>query len=453
MRINQNISALNAYRNLVGTDNQLNKNLERLSSGLRINRASDDAAGLAISEKMRSQVRGLNQAVRNAQDGISLIQTAEGALTESHNILQRMRELAVQAANDTLAADDRLKIQNEITELLEELNRIAESTQFNGKYLLNGEVGKLATATGVGDIINVKVTDDTVLGTYNITGSTLATAAVTTQNVDLASGGDPGTVEIGAASTITINGESFIFDATDTFADVQQAILARLNNVDVEIGEWDDAGTAKVSISISSIDVGSDASLVIDDLGGIFSGAAVVAGQDATLAGAPGTYEATGNEVVFTDGDLKGLEFTLNREGAFELTVAGDSLSFQIGPNEGQTMTMSIGSMTVAALGVESVSVTTTADASAAITTIDAAVISVSEERSKLGAYQNRLEHTIANLGAAAENLAAAESRIRGVDMAEETMAFTKNQILMQAGTAMLAQANIKPQSVLQLLA
>jgi len=453
MRINQNISALNAYRNLVGTDNQLNKNLERLSSGLRINRASDDAAGLAISEKMRSQVRGLNQAVRNAQDGISLIQTAEGALTESHNILQRMRELAVQAANDTLAADDRLKIQNEITELLEELNRIAESTQFNGKYLLNGEVGKLATATGVGDIINVKVTDDTVLGTYNITGSTLATAAVTTQNVDLASGGDPGTVEIGAASTITINGESFIFDATDTFADVQQAILARLNNVDVEIGEWDDAGTAKVSISISSIDVGSDASLVIDDLGGIFSGAAVVAGQDATLAGAPGTYEATGNKVVFTDGDLKGLEFTLNREGAFELTVAGDSLSFQIGPNEGQTMTMSIGSMTVAALGVESVSVTTTADASAAITTIDAAVISVSEERSKLGAYQNRLEHTIANLGVAAENLAAAESRVRDVDMAHEMMAFTKNQILMQAGTAMLAQANIKPQSVLQLLA
>jgi len=140
MRINQNIAALNAYRNLVITDSRLNKNLERLSSGLRINRASDDAAGLAISEKMRSQVRGLNQAVRNAQDGISLIQTAEGALTESHNILQRMRELAVQAANDTLAADDRLKIQNEITELLEELNRIAESTQFNGKYLLNGEV-------------------------------------------------------------------------------------------------------------------------------------------------------------------------------------------------------------------------------------------------------------------------------------------------------------------------
>jgi flagellin len=296
MRINQNLAALNAYRNLVNTDNALNKNLERLSSGLRINRAADDAAGLAISEKMRGQVRGLNQAIRNAQDGISLIQTAEGALTETHNILQRMRELAVQAANSTYTTEDKGEIQKEVNELVKEIQRIAETTQFNTQSLL----------------VQVKDEEDNMV--------------------------DP----------------KFIF----------------------QIGA--NAGQT-IKLTILPMDAES------------------LLGED---------------EVDLADPDV-----------IFNITKI-DSADENDPPNK-----------------------------DSAIDIIDAAIAKVSEERSKLGAYQNRLEHTIANLGVAAENLSAAESRVRDVDMAQEMMAFTKNQILMQAGTAMLAQANIKPQSVLQLLA
>ncbi|MDN5293486.1 MAG: flagellin [Eubacteriales bacterium] len=269
MRINNNVSALNAWRNLSITDTAMSKSLEKLSSGLRINRAADDAAGLAISEKMRAQIKGLNQAIRNAQDGISLIQTAEGALNETHSILQRLRELAVQAANDTLTDDDRAQIQQEVNQLITEIDRIASNTEFNTQKLLNGS---------------------------------------------------------------------------------------------------------------------------------------------------------------FTNKVL------------------------HIGANSGQTLTVTIGNMAAGALGVSGLSMSTQSEADAAITTISTAIDTVSTERAKLGAIQNRLEHTIANLGVAAENLTAAESRIRDVDMAREMAEFTRTQILMQAGTAMLAQANMRPQAVLKLL-
>ena len=268
MRINTNISAMNAHRQLSANQMNSQKSMEKLSSGLRINRAGDDAAGLAISEKMRGQVRGLNQASRNAQDGISLIQTAEGALNESHSILQRMRELAVQSATDANTNDDRAELQKEVTALIEELDRIADNTEFNTQKLLDNSFS--------------------------------------------------GTIHIGA--------------------------------------------------------------------------------------------------------------------------------------NEGQNLTVSIGDMKATGLGVGGVNISIQADADAAITTIDAAITTVSSERSKLGALQNRLEHTINNLGTSAENLAAAESRIRDVDMAAEMMQFTKTNILNQAATAMLAQANMAPQTVLQLL-
>jgi flagellin len=271
MRINTNVAALNAYRNLVETDNALSKSMERLSSGLRINRAADDSAGLAISEKMRGQIRGLNQAVRNAQDGISLIQTAEGALNETHSILQRMRELAVQSASDTLTADDRTQLQGEVAELILEIDRIASDTEFNTLALLDG----------------------------------------------------------GFATT---------------------------------------------------------------------------------------------------------------------------PMSLHIGANAGQSISVTIGNMDATGLAVGLVNISTQAGADGAITTIDTAIGTVSTERSGLGAVQNRLEHTIANLGVAAENLTAAESRIRDLDVAQEMVHLTRSQIMMQAGTAMLAQANMKPQSVLMLL-
>ncbi|HET7629640.1 MAG TPA: flagellin [Bacillales bacterium] len=271
MRINHNIAALNTYNQLVKNNSAVQKSLEKLSSGYRINRAADDAAGLAISEKMRSQIRGLEQATRNSQDGISLIQTAEGALNETHSILQRMRELAVQAANDTNTTSDRQQIQEEVDQLSAEITRISSDTQFNKKNLLDGS--------------------------FATTGITL-----------------------------------------------------------------------------------------------------------------------------------------------------------QIGANISQNIAFTIGTMDASTLGVGSISLTTQASANAAISTIDAAIQDVSTQRAKLGALQNRLEHTINNLGTSTENLTAAESRIRDVDMAKQMMIFTKENILNQAAQAMLAQANQLPQGVLQLL-
>jgi flagellin len=289
MRINHNIAALNTYRQLTAGTNAASKAMEKLSSGLRINRAGDDAAGLAISEKMRGQIRGLEMASKNSQDAISLIQTAEGALNETHAILQRMRELAVQAANDTNTSTDRTRIQEEVDELAKEITRISNTTEFNTKKLLDGQ------------------------------------------------GGSSLTFQIGANEDQTI------------------------------------------TLSINAMDAFT---LGVDDGSG---SAATAAGGDA-------------------------------------VANAGIDVS------------------------------TDAATATAAITTIQTAIDTVSAERSKLGAYANRLEHTINNLGTAAENLTAAESRIRDVDMAKEMMEFTKNNILSQAAQAMLAQANQQPQGVLQLL-
>lgn len=294
MRINNNIMALNTHRQLSINNTNTQKSLEKLSSGYRINRAGDDAAGLAISEKMRAQIRGLNMASKNAQDGISLIQTAEGALTEVHSILQRMRELAVQSANDTMTDDDRKELQKELNQLVDEIDRIAEQTEFNTKTLLDG--------------------------TFDTTGSGLKfhIGANKDQNVEL-------TIESMKSDAIGL----------------------------------DSNGDGTVETALNTL-------------------------QDDNLSGTGG-------------------------------------IQTQDGANN-------------------------------AIEIIDGAIKMVSAERAKLGAYQNRLEHTIRNLDTSAENLQAAESRIRDVDMAKEMMEFTRQNILQQAATAMLAQANMAPQTVLKLL-
>ena len=291
MRINNNISAMNTYSRLTSAQGAQSKSLEKLSSGLRINRAGDDAAGLAISEKMRGQIKGLNQSVRNAQDGISLIQTAEGALNETHSILSRMRELAVQSANDTNTTEDRVEIQKEVDELAKEVTRIANNTEFNTQKLLDG--------------VNT--------GGFNF--------------------------QIGANSSQSVN--------------------IKINAMDA------------VTLGIAGDDSANAAAADVD------------------------------TPAITNDG----IDVSTNH-----------------------------------------------ATATAAIKTIDGAIEDVSAERSKLGAMQNRLDHTINNLTTTSENLSAAESRIRDVDMAKEMMEFTKNNILNQASTAMLAQANQMPQGVLQLL-
>ncbi|MFC5735392.1 flagellin Hag [Cytobacillus gottheilii] len=322
MIINNNISALNTYRQMGVNNNAGAKAMEKLSSGLRINRAGDDAAGLAISEKMRAQVRGLDQASRNAQDGISMIQTAEGALGETHNILQRMRELATQAANDTNVTVDRNEIQKEINQLTSEINRISNTTEFNTQKLLSGGAGTANGGTG-----------------------TSFTA----------------TFQIGANQ-----GQS----------------------MEIEI----------MNMSAAALGLEGDK------------------GADATVG--------TSVEALTENDTVAGAKFSGN------------------GVTNGTSS-----AKTASALSVQSHD-----DATAAIKVINNAIETVSAQRSDLGSFQNRLEHTISNLNNSSENLSAAESRIRDVDMAKEVMEMTRANILGQASQAMLAQANQKPQSVLQLL-
>ncbi|WP_335871566.1 flagellin N-terminal helical domain-containing protein [Bacillus sp. 2205SS5-2] len=367
MRINHNIAALNTYRQLDSANNAGAKSMEKLSSGLRINRAGDDAAGLAISEKMRGQIRGLDQASRNSQDGISMIQTAEGALNETHSIIQRVRELSVQAANGTNTDDDRQALNDEVTELIEEVDRIANQTEFNTKKLLDGTLGTAVDQT---------TTNSTALAVAGVTGAST-------------SGGlDAGTwtLTVGDGTTVSANAYT-ITDGTTT--------------------------------------------LVSNELA---SGAG-------TLTFGSGELSITVND-AYSAGDVT----------ATDIEITGTEVKFQIGSNQSQTMGLSINDMTANGLGIDSIDISTAAGAENAIATLDSALKMVSEERSSLGANQNRLEHTINNLGTSSENLTAAESRIRDVDMAKEMMNQTKESILSQASQAMLAKANQNPQGVLQLL-
>lgn len=387
MIINHNISALNTYNRLSANNASSSKSLEKLSSGLRINRAGDDAAGLAISEKMRGQIRGLDQATRNSQDGISMIQTAEGALTETHSILQRMRELAVQSSNDTNTTNDRAEIQKEINQLTDEVDRIANTTEFNTKKLLNGDV------VGLRDEIKGTVT--TQLNTTAAV-TTALTAAADTSAVDVT-----GTIVITRVKSATTN------SSTSDFA----------------IGDPNTLGATLTSSAFSAVDFGTF-NVDLTNLANMKAGESV-------------TISVKKWEAAKTD--------------------ATKSLDLQVGANSGQNIMVGINSMKSTDIGIRSAAgaaldVSSYDKATAAITAIDNATALVSAERSKMGAVQNRLEHTINNLSAASENMTAAESRIRDVDMAKEMMAFQKNNILQQAATSMLAQANQQPQNVLQLL-
>jgi len=375
MRINTNMSALNTHRLLSANQVNTGRSVERLSSGLRINRAGDDAAGLAISEKMRSQVRGLNQASRNAQDGISLIQTAEGALTETHAILQRMRELAVQAANDTLQAEDRTAITTEVGQLREEVTRIADTTQFNGRLLLDGSLGVTRTGGTLNSTITGLSSDNDIL----LSGAARSTTFTVTESA----------THITLGVTATAAGSGVLVGDNQTIAKAGFAAGGTLN--------FDSLG---ISIRTDS---------AYDTGGTAFGGLTII----------------TGNALGAT---------------------------FQIGANENQSLAVNIGAMSSTGLVLDGIAVTSHDAAELAITTIETAIGRVSTQRSQLGAWQNRLEHTTNNLDTSAENLTAAESRIRDVDMAQEMMEFTKNNILSQAAQAMLAQANQLPQGVLQLL-
>lgn len=435
MIINHNIAALNTYRQLSNVNSAASKSLEKLSSGLRINRAGDDAAGLAISEKMRGQIRGLDMAAKNAQDGISLIQTAEGALNETHSILQRMRELAVQSSNDTATDADRAEIQKEISQLKSEIDRIANTTEFNTKKLLNGSVGNNATVTTNSHALTtVKVTDaDLKADTYTLTTAAAATLGATIQtnstgltanDFDLTSGNISG-LKLGNYTLETKStGTAGHFDVTLKNSD--GVVVASLNN-------WDTSGAGTLTGTLPD---GTTTKFTIKKPGGTVTEGSMTFNLNATYAtagdfkitnSASGTvYSSAANlKITSSTFDAGGLQFEMSVDtalaaaGSSTIVTTNNALTMHIGANESQTMKVDINKMDTSSLGIANVDVTTQAGAETAITTINNAIEQVSAERSKLGAFQNRLEHTINNLGTASENLSAAESRIRDVDYAE----------------------------------
>lgn len=453
MRINHNIAALNTYRQLSSNNVMGNKSLEKLSSGMRVNRAGDDAAGLAISEKMRGQIRGLDQASRNAQDGISLIQTAEGALNETHSILQRMRELAVQAATDTNTADDRANIQAEIDQLASEVTRISTDTEFNTKKLLNGQMGKTYSTTA------------NTLGPTNlrITGSDVTTGTYTLKAT--AGGTDTKTITTNTAATTFVAAD--ITAAVGTSYGNYSLAVARGAGATADLtltgpdGSTTTVSGAAIGSSVTmagvTFDFGSHALDLAASTSGTIAFSLTNAGLEIDLSGAKTVDTAAIASYAGETLNIGGFEFKMTwgqaaTNDVTTMNVTDHAVKFQIGANANQNTSLSVNDMSASALGVNALTVTTQAGANAAISTIDSAITSVSSERSKLGALQNKLEHTINNLGTSSENLSAAESRIRDVDMAKEMMEFTKNSILTQAATAMLAQANQQPQNVLSLL-
>ena len=562
MRIQHNITALSAYRNLTNNNSAVAKNLEKLSSGYRINRAGDDAAGLAISEKMRAQITGLKTAQKNANDGISLVQTAEGALTEVHSMLNRMVELANQSANGTYQDEDRANLQSEITQLKDEINRIADGTNFNGISLLDGSLSAKGGATTVtigGNASSYKSAG--IKGVYEASVAhgqnnvafkagdtfeyTVALEDGTTHNVKLtaekdssgkvnrlvgssgqvytmttAAGGAAGaatTAEIDAAILGELNKTSLAKDYNITMANGKATFTALNEGTDTPAikaidAEWNVGGTRGktdmgVAVTTAPLDAGreidaasiklytgnnyedavftinghkfvmvtnlDDATNLPKDDGSGAMNATSGLGSDVTILVADsitknGLKEADKNFQQNIDkiAEVTGLKVTdavteattnnINAGGGIRLSKGNSNggLVLQIGDTSDSfnQLRVSVKDMHAKAMGISDIDVSSQTGASSAIDKIKKAITYVSSTRGDLGAIQNRLEHTINNLSVTTENMTAAESRIRDVDMAEEMMAYTKNNILVQASQAMLAQANQIPQGVLQLL-
>ena len=407
MIINHNLASLNTLNALNRNQTSMSASLQKLSSGLRINSAADDAAGLAISEKMRGQISGLGKASSNAEDAISLLQTAEGALDETTSILQRMRELAVQASTDTLTASDKSDIQAEFTELTEEIDRIAKTTQFNTKNLLDGTMSAKTDAVA-------NVSTNTALSTATCAATRMADLADTAGN----------SLGINACDTITV---SYVKDGA----------MCSISLTGASTMTCMEAAFACAGITLGSCADGS------------WTATASTAGSEGAVYGITFTVTDTdGNENLTAQNALSAWTQTTSATDA----RSNGSANVLIGANTGQNFNISINAMDATSLGVNNLSVSTTSEADVAIKVIDTATAMVSAERGKMGAEENRLQHTINNLTTSSENITAAESRIRDVDMAAEMATYTKHSVIGQAATAMLAQANQLPEQVLSLL-
>ncbi len=492
MQINHNISALIANGHLKTTNRALDKSIERLSSGYRINHAADDAAGMAISQKMKTQIAGLEQASRNASDGISVIQTAEGALNEVQAILQRSRELAVQAANGTNTPEDREAIQKEIDQLMEEIDRISTDTEFNTKALLDGNLDRKTYSSST-SVSLISISDAVDCDTYELTVEEVGISANIT-------GGAMTLTDIvkEEAGTVIINGETVDISEGDTNDEVIDKIRTVCDRCNITMDTEGDV------LSFKTKEAGADQSISIYCENGLLAKKLGLDVMTTTLA--DGTVEAVdstdptvkgtdakvvlkteendgkfsntctviadGNIVKITDSDGFEMKFEIDEymfvdeDGNEKVDAAGNPISgevnisvldagpmlLQIGANEGQTVEVAIPEVSTRTLGLEHLNLLTETLASEGITMLDEAINIVSSVRSKLGAYQNRLEHAVANLDTSAENLTEALSRIEDVDMAEEMANYTQKNVLAQAGVSMVSQANERPQTILSLL-
>lgn len=490
MVVQHNIMALNAYNRLSANNTSVSKNLEKLSSGYRINRAGDDAAGLAISEKMRAQITGLERASDNAQDGISLVQTAEGALTEVHSMLNRMVELATQSANGTYDnATDRANLQSELDALKSEVDRIASETNFNGIKLLDGSMGggtsgvEITNAAGTFVLqapegVTIKFAagsatgGDTALnaawsGNNTLTLTIDVDAVVTDETLAKALQDAAGAPDSAKGTKVTVKTRSAAASGADavgaTSAAAKYASVASTTSVNNTAGkstkvtfESTVAGNRTSTIAVTT-GTGAEGATKAADTGNV--GLNLTAGKTYSAADVNSMLAKAGADMTVTfDGELKGSDLaglTYGTGGALAGgagLASGGGLSLQIGDTASQRISVKVSNMSSSSLGLDAVNIGTENNAVNSIQAIKDAINTVSSTRSDLGAIQNRLEYTVNNLATTTENLTSAESRIRDTDMAKEMMAYTKNNVLSQAAQAMLAQANQQPQQVLQLL-
>ena len=469
MVVQHNLSAMNANRMLGITTGSLAKSTEKLSSGYKVNRAADDAAGLAISEKMRKQIRGLDQASANAEDGISAVQTAEGALTEVHDMLQRMNELAVKAANGTMSTDDRQTVQDEVEQLLTEIDRVAETTKFNELYMLKGDTsdktvklsakdagldGKLVTGANSATftISTLKLGDSVSIGgkTYTIGDATPKNVADSVAALTMATG-----------SQVTLNGVQYTI--VDTAAEEDEA-----KNLITKDTIEDRINNGKLtSVKFN----GKTYNVITDNAGGAADG---IDDNESSIITANKAYEYMAKELALANNvGANKTQISIDANNAQEVIKGKDTVQFVFDRAEATTkedlnfslhvgadadmtnkISVKIASLDTTGLGIAGLNVKdkTGISATYAIDSIADAIAKVSAQRSSLGAIQNRLEHTINNLDNVVENTTAAESQIRDTDMAEEMVKYSKHNILQQAGQSMLAQANQANQGVLSLL-
>jgi flagellin len=486
--INTNTGSLNAQRNLMSSQGSLQTSLQRLSSGLRINSAKDDAAGLAIASRMSAQVSGINQAIRNANDAISLSQTAEGALGESGNILRRMRDLSVQSANDTNSGTDRVALQQEVGQLQQELNRIANETEFNGKKLLDGsfsaqqfQVGANANQTiSIGmssakatDIGNQSVTSDgtalqakagTTAQTSDVAAQTLTVSGLKSSNVAVAAGDSAKDI---AAAVNRASADTGVSAVARTTANLNVTGVTGSSTFTFNLGSASNSGSG------SSVQISAKVTNM-NDLSGMADAINAKSGQTGITAVAnAGTIKLTsesGDDITIdnvSDGAGTGALNVASGDAASPVSQAlsdgantsaritgkvsfNSSQAFSVASDTGTSLMAATQGSTLKSVG--SIDIGSQQGANDAITVIDSALDFINGSRAKLGAVQNRVESTISNLSATSENLSAARSRIQDADFAQETAQLTRSQVLQQAGMAMLAQANAAPNNVLTLL-